>query len=401
MATENADSRKVLHLSGKDSPGALTDYCALLAANNAKLLHLAQSVVHGCLVINAEISSSETSQLIPESENFAAMRGLKLEVTELPSAGGDEKACGLWITVLGDLSSARVVSEVGAAIRSEGLVLLKVESIGKTNLAGIHLLASREQPISRTELIDIRGRLLSLGPSLKVDLAVQRDDIYRTSKRLLCMDVDSTFVKGEFIDELAELVGVKSQVAEITNRAMRGELDFEQSLRERVKLLAGLKMSRARELCDRFELTPGAEELVRTVKQLGMRVGLVSGGFDFFVETLKGRFGLDFTFANELGIENEMLTGEVIGTVVDSKRKAQVLKDMAHVFGIRHEQTIAVGDGANDIEMLQAAGLGIAYQAKPRLQEVADTRFNQNDRLDTLLYLMGFDARVLVGTCQP
>jgi phosphoserine phosphatase len=159
-------------------------------------------------------------------------------------------------------------------------------------------------------------------------------------------------------------------------------------------------MSRARELCAKFELTPGAAELVRTVKQLGMKVGLVSGGFDFFVETLKDRFGLDFTFANELEVEDDKLTGNVIGTIVDSKRKAQVLKDMSHVFGVRLEQTIAAGDGANDIEMLRAAGLGIAYQAKPRLQEVADTRFNHGDRLDALLYLMGFDARQLVGVCK-
>jgi phosphoserine phosphatase len=195
------------------------------------------------------------------------------------------------------------------------------------------------------------------------------------------------------------MMGVKEEVAQITARAMQGELDFEESLRERVKLLRGLPMNRARELCERFELSPGADDLVRTVKQLGMKVGLVSGGFDFFVETLKDRFGLDFTFANELEVEDDVLTGRVIGTVVDSKRKAQVLKDMCHVFGIRLEQTIAAGDGANDIEMLQTAGLGIAYQAKLRLQEVADTRFNKNDRLDTLLYLMGFDARQLVGVC--
>src|SRR5690606_19866588 len=135
--------------------------------------------------------------------------------------------------------------------------------------------------------------------------------------------------------------------------------------------------SRAQELCSRFELTPGAGELVRMVKQLGMRVGLVSGGFDFFVAILKERYGLDFAFANELEVDDQgLLTGEVIGTIVDPARKAQVLRDMAHVFGIRMEQTIAAGDGANDIQMLQTAGLGIAYQAKPRLREVAHTQFN-------------------------
>ena len=265
-------------------------------------------------------------------------------------------------------------------------------------MVGVHLLATKDR-ITHEDLQTVRRELLLKCESLQVDVAVQRDDVYRTSKRLLCMDVDSTFVKGEFIDELAEMCGVKEQVAQITARAMRGELDFEQALRERVKLLKGLPMSRALELCERFELTPGADELVRTAQRLGMRVGLVSGGFDFFVGRLKTQFGLDFAFANELGVEEGRLTGEVVGTVVDSRRKAQILKDMAHVFGIRLEQTIAAGDGANDILMLQAAGLGIAYQAKPRLVEVAGTRFSQNDRLDTLFYLMGFDARKLVRTC--
>src|SRR5690606_17513412 len=195
-------------------------------------------------------------------------------------------------------------------------------------LRGANILAQRSQPLKLADLKSVRAQLLGMSHDLKVDLAVQRDDVYRTSKRLLCMDVDSTFVKGEFIDELAALGGVKEQVAQITERAMRGELDFEESLRARVKHLRGLPLTRAQELCDHFELSPGAGELVQTVRQLGMRVGLVSGGFDFFVEKLKRRFNLDFAFANELEVENGLLTGEVVGTVVDSKRKAQVLKDM-------------------------------------------------------------------------
>jgi phosphoserine phosphatase len=180
---------------------------------------------------------------------------------------------------------------------------------------------------------------------------------------------------------------------------MRGELDFEQALRERVKLLKGLPVSKVLALCDRFELTPGADDLVRTAKHLGMRVGLVSGGFTLFVERLKRQFGLDFAFANELEVEQDVLTGNVLGTVVDSQRKAQILRDMAQVYDVHLEQTIAAGDGANDVLMLQTAGLGIAYQAKPRLVEVAGTYFHQSDRLDTLFYLMGFDTKKLVRTC--
>jgi len=228
-----------------------------------------------------------------------------------------------------------------------------------------------------------------------VDLAVQRDDMFRRSKRLVCMDVDSTFVKGEFIDDLAELAGCKPQVAAITARAMRGELDFKQALAERVKLLEGLPFDRARSLIERFELTPGADRFVKILQKFGFRVGLVSGGFSFFVDELKARFGLDFAFANELEVADGKLTGKVLGRIVDGERKAEALKEMALTYACPLEQTVAIGDGANDIFMLQTAGLGIAFRAKPKLQEVAHMSLNHHERLDTLLYLMGFNARDL------
>jgi phosphoserine phosphatase len=209
------------------------------------------------------------------------------------------------------------------------------------------------------------------------------------------MDVDSTFVRGEFIDELAELAGCKEKVSEITARAMRGELDFKQALAERVKLLEGLPLDRAMTLLDKIELTPGADRFVQALRSLGFRIGLVSGGFSVFVDELKKRYGLDFAFANELEISGGKLTGRVRGTVVDGERKAQILKDMAQVYNCRLEQTVAIGDGANDVFMLQTAGLGIAFRAKPKLQAVADMSLNHNERLDTLIYLMGFNARDL------
>lgn len=400
MGSLNHPERQVLHLSGKEAPAALTDFCELLASEGGRLLHLSQSMVHGALVINAEVEGGDNASLIAKAQSFARDRGLHLEVVRLEGTTHPVKTCGVWVTVLGNLDDAQVIARTGRILLARGFTLRKLESIGESALRGVNILARTEEVLLQPRLAELRKELLALGPELRVDVAVQRDDVYRGSKRLLCMDVDSTFVKGEFIDEMANLCGVKDEVAEITARAMRGELDFEASLRARVQLLAGLKVSRAMELCDHFDLTPGAADLVTTVKRLGMRVGVVSGGFTFFVEMLKVRFGLDFAFANELEVSAGEFTGRVIGTVVDSKRKAQVLKDMAHVFDIRLEQTIAAGDGANDIEMLKAAGLGIAYQAKPLLQEVADTRFNQSDRLDTLLYLMGYDAELLVGACR-
>lgn len=400
MTQAEAKDRKVLHLSGKDPKGVLPEFCALIASLGAELVHLSQSSVHGCLVVTAEVLC-ESASLQERAAAFAQELGLRLEITDLPPFSQPAAECGVWVTALGNLTSGVALGELTRHVRASGLSIARVESISAQGLLGVNLLATRREPISRADFSGLREGVLRLAPALSVDLAVQRDDVYRSSKRLLCMDVDSTFVKGEFIDELAELCGVKSQVAEITARAMRGELDFEASLRERVRLLRGLPVEKARSLCEHFELTPGADDLVRMVKSLGMKVGLVSGGFDFFVEFLKRRFGLDFAFANELGVDGDALSGEVLGTVVDSHRKAQVLKDMAHVFDIQLAQTVAAGDGANDIEMLKVAGLGIAYQAKPRLREVADTSFTQNDRLDSLLYLMGLDARKLNSACAP
>jgi phosphoserine phosphatase len=326
---------------------------------------------------------------------FAADLGLYFDLKEAPTTDLGEHT-GICVTILGDEQVSSALERVTACLLAEGLRVTAIRALALQPLAGLELLAHGSHELSRADLSRIRERILTLGPTLAVDLAVQSDDIFRTSRRLVCMDVDSTFVRGEFIDDLADLLDKKEEVAKITGRAMRGEIEFEEALRERVRLLRGLPMTRAKELCERFELTAGALELVRTARKLGMRVGLVSGGFDFFVDMLKDRFQLDFAFANALEVENGVLTGEVTGTVVDCQRKAQVLLDMSQVFGIRLEQTIAIGDGANDIEMLKVAGLGIAYQAKPRLRAVADTCFIQNERLDGLFYLMGYDARKLV-----
>lgn len=404
MSSSAQKIRLILHVTGQTQLPVLPALAALLDQPGLELSNLFQSRLDDSLAIGAVVSCSADAEAFARGavQDFAREHGL---VASIHLAGPTQDAgtshCRICVTLLGHQASPRALAVVGQELAAAGLLIEEAHSFGGTTLRGIDLLCGRRGKIPRADFEALRAAVLAKSAELGVDLAVQRDDFYRRSKRLLCMDVDSTFVKGEFIDELAELAGVKQQVAEITARAMRGELDFSEALRARVRLLRGLPFSRAQELCSRFELTPGAGELVRMVKQLGMRVGLVSGGFDFFVAILKERYGLDFAFANELEVDDQgLLTGEVIGTIVDPARKAQVLRDMAHVFGIRMEQTIAAGDGANDIQMLQTAGLGIAYQAKPRLREVAHTQFNQHDRLDTLLYLMGYDPTELAGACR-
>jgi len=390
----------VLHVAGADRPGITARIAEVIAEERAHLVTIGQSVLHGTLMLSAIVDVPPDSHVLRRLLFEVSKLGLRLDVSayEPPSPTPDSPpALGLCVTLLGPLADGRATAAITRFMADRQINIREIRPLSMHELTGLELIVDlpNRAGCSEADLRALRGELLQHGMALGVDLAVQRDDVFRRNKRLVCMDVDSTFVKGELIDELAALVGVKTQVAEITARAMRGELDFRQALAERVKLLAGLPLERALELTERFELTPGGDEFVRLLKHLGVRVGLVSGGFDFFVSRLKDRFGLDFAFANELEVVDGQLTGRVCGPIVDGARKAEVLREMAQQYGCRLEQTVAVGDGANDMYMLQTAGLGIAFRAKPKLQEVAHMSLNHNERLDTLLYLMGFTARDL------
>ena len=400
MTTTQHPDRVVLHIAGNDRPGVTARLAEVIAEDeSAELINIGQSVLHGYLMLSAIVDIPRNSYALRKLLFAATDMGLRFEVTPFRSESEHEARSdnSLSITVLGPLRNGVATAAITNFMAKRAMNIREIRSLSDQELDGLELIADLPSgaALSAPELSDLRGHLLRLGMQLGVDLAVQRDDMFRRSKRLVCMDVDSTFVKGEFIDELAELAGCKEQVAGITARAMRGEIDFKQALTERVKLLEGLPFERARSLIERFELTPGADRFVKILHSLGFRIGLVSGGFTFFVDELKSRFGLDFAFANELEVADGKLTGKVRGTIVDSERKAQILKDMAQVYTCRLEQTVAIGDGANDIFMLQTAGLGIAFRAKPKLQEVADMSLNHNERLDTLLYLMGFNSRDL------
>lgn len=402
MTQDNPQDRIVFHVAGADRPGVTARIAEIVAEEDARLIDIGQSVLHGYLTLSAIVEVPPASPALRKLLFFASELGLSFEVSAFEPVGGKRPppvpdVPGLCLTALGSLADGKAVSDITRAMAARGMNIRDIRSLSEAGLEGLELIADLPPgpTLGNEELAELRGSFLRLGAELGIDLAVQRDDIFRRNKRLVIMDVDSTFVKGEFIDELAALVGVKEQVAAITSRAMRGELDFKTALGERVKLLEGLSMERALDLATRMELTPGAERFVKILKSLGFRVGLVSGGFDFFVEPLKQKFGLDFAFYNELEQKNGVLTGRVQGSIVDGERKAQVLRDMAKVYGVRLGQTVAIGDGANDMLMLKVAGLGIAFRAKPKLQEVADMSLNHHERLDTLLFLMGFHARDL------
>jgi phosphoserine phosphatase len=301
------------------------------------------------------------------------------------------------VTLLGRQITAEQIARVTRTVAENGL-----------NIDRIHRLSGR---VSRSQMdnpgracvefsvrgetldtAELRRHFLALAGELEVDIAVQEDNIYRRNRRLVVFDMDSTLIETEVIDELAREAGVGDQVAEITERAMCGELDFSESFKARVALLKGLDASVLEKIAQRLPITEGAEKLVATLKSLGYRTAILSGGFTYFVRYLQDKLGIDEVHANELEIEDGRVTGRVVGRVVDGECKAELLQEIARKEGIDLEQAIAVGDGANDLPMLGLAGLGIAFRAKPLVRQTARHALSTLG-LDAILYLIGFSDR--------
>ena len=235
----------------------------------------------------------------------------------------------------------------------------------------------------------MQSDFMSLANELEFDISLQQDTLYRRCRRLICFDMDSTLIETEVIDELAEKAGVGAQVREITERAMRGEIDFRESFKERVALLKGLDVSVMQEIAENLPITEGVERLMRVLKRAGYKIAILSGGFTYFGNYLKHKFGIDYVYANELEIVDGKLTGNYLGEIVDGQRKAELLKLLAQVENVDIAQTIAVGDGANDLPMITVAGLGIAFHAKPKVKQTARQSISTIG-LDGVLYFLGF-----------
>lgn len=389
-------NRIVLHISGMDKPGITARLCQIIADHDAQIIDMGQSVLNEYLVLSAIAELPSNSRALREILFAVHELGFQLEVTPYknPDHEKNKILCNLCVTLLGDLSSANALAKVTDTLAKRKINIKDIKTLTENRLKGVELVCEVPQSsyANRAQLKEVEDELFFLAAKNDIDLSLQEDNIFRRNKRLLCCDVDSTFIPGEVVDSLGELVGKGDEIAKITEEAMQGKLDFEAALRARVKLLKGLDVQKAREYLEKHTALPETELLVKTLKKLGFKIGLVSGGFDFFVNDLKEKYQLDFAFSNKLVVKDNKFTGELEGTIVDAKRKAQVLQDMAEAFGITLDQCIAIGDGANDIDMLKAAGLGIAYQGKSKLQEVADTCLNKNN-LDGILYLLGFNAK--------
>jgi phosphoserine phosphatase len=397
----------LIHFSGQDSPGVTAAVTAILAEFDACVLDIGQAVVHETLALAllVEVPHSEGFRRL-ESELRARCAQLDLQVRFSPIA---QPQLDHWIatqgkdrfiiTVLGRSISARHLAAVSAIIASHSLNVDRIERLsGRMSLAedSPHPNACVELRVSgqaRSES-GMRAEFLAASQTLRIDIAFQRESIFRRNRRLFAFDMDSTLIQAEVIDELAKMAGVGDQVVKITEAAMRGELDFKQSFTRRVALLRGLPEERLAELLETIPLVDGADRLIATLKKLGYKTAILSGGFTFFARHLQSRLGIDYVFANQLDIVDGAVSGEITTEIVDGAKKAELLRQIARQENISLEQVVAVGDGANDLPMLGIAGMGIAFRAKPVVRESADHAVSYLG-LDSLLYLIGVRDRDL------
>lgn len=389
--TGNELTTLLVTVTGRDKPGVVSVIFSALTRHGVEILDVEQVVIRGRIILGVLVSSTADPEDLQEAaEQAMASIGMQLEVeVGVDAAGAIVPSSTHVVLVLGRPVTAWAFTRTTRALAALDINIDAIRRIADYPVTGLELLVSvpsNGDPEGADA--ELRATLVDLAAQGEVDLAVERVGIARRAKRLVVFDVDSTLVQGEVIELLADHAGCGAEVRAVTEAAMRGDLDFTQSLRRRVALLAGLPASVLSEVTRALELTPGARTTVRTLKRLGFRCGAVSGGFTQIVEPLAEDLGLDFCTANELEIRDGVLTGLVIGPVVDRSGKADALRQAAEHFGVPLAQCVAVGDGANDIDMLTTAGLGVAFNAKPALREVADTTISQ-PFLDVVLFVLG------------
>lgn len=393
----------LISVSGKDRPGVTAAITELLSGYAVDILDIGQAVIHDSLALGLLINIPDAAENL-RSAVLEMGETLGVDITFLPVS---ETSYAEWtknqgrprfiLTLLARKIKASHIAKVSRVIADHGLNIDNIVRLsGRVNVeeevegskACVEFSLKGEHENSRS----LRSGLMQVCSELEIDIAIQEDGIFRRHRRLICFDMDSTLITTEVIDELAALAGVGAQVAAITSRAMSGELDFRQSLHERVSLLEGLSASSLKQVADALPLTEGVEHLFKTLNSLGYKTAILSGGFDFFGKVLQEKLGIDYVYANKLEIESDKLTGKVIEPVVDASKKASLVRQLAAQEGISLEQVIAVGDGANDLEMLAIAGLGIAFHAKPVVRESAEQSISTLG-LDSILYLMGIRDR--------
>lgn len=380
----------VVTTSGPDRPGVSAAFFSALAHHGVQLLDVEQTNFRGRLMLAALVGMDP--QVLTELEQDLRAQlwefGQRVTIETSGDTGSVSRPSSTHVVVaLGNPVTAEAVSRLGKVLATYEANINVIRGIAQYPVTGLEFRITLPH-YTPGDATGIRKRLAGLSAELGIDIAMEHAGLHRRAKRLVCFDCDSTLITGEVIEMLAAHAGREAEVAEVTERAMRGELDFEESLRERVKTLAGLDASVIDEVAAAIELTPGARTTIRTLNSLGYRTAVVSGGFIQVLDNLAADLELDYVRANTLEIVDGTLTGRVIGNIVDRTAKADYLEEFAAESGLSMNQTVAVGDGANDIDMLSRAGLGIAFNAKPALKEVADASVN-HPFLDEVLYILG------------
>ena len=400
---DDAPKTLLVTLTGKDRPGVTSAVFAALAAAGVSVLDIEQIVLRRRLVLGILVTAPrDWKKLRDVIERTGADLGMTVEVDRGAGDNRTRQGDRSHITLIGSPLKASAMSAIAGRIADSGANIDRIERMARYPVTAI------EMYVSGAPAEMLRPLLAAEAVKQGIDLAVQRESLHRRGVRLIVMDVDSTLIQGEVIEMIAAHAGCEDEVARVTEAAMRGELDFEASLRQRVALLKGVPASVLDEVYDSIVLAPGARTMVRTLRRLGYRFAIVSGGFSQITDRLAEELGIHFARANELGIADGVLTGEIVGPVVDRAGKAAALREFAEEVGIPVDAVIAVGDGANDLDMLNAAGLGIAYNAKPLVRHAAHTAVNV-PYLDTILYLLGIsreeieqaDAEVGIVTPAP
>jgi phosphoserine phosphatase len=381
--TEQMPDTLLLTVSGKDRPGVTSAMFRTLTRAGVEVLDIEQIVLRRRLILGILVTAPrDWKKLRAAVEETATELGMHVEVDR---GSGDNKVRRegrSHVTVIGTPLKAGAMAAVAGRIADCGANIDRIERMARYPVTAIDLHVSGADPDRLRALLSVEAAKQG------VDLAVQPASLLRRAMRLIVIDVDSTLIQGEVIELLAAHSGHQAEVAELTERTMRGELDFEPSLRERVSLLKGIRASALDEVYDELVLAPGARTLVRTLRRLGYRFALVSGGFSQITDRLAAELDVHYARANELEVVDGVLTGQIVGEVVDRAGKATALRSFAEQVGVPLESVVAIGDGANDLDMLEIAGLGIAYNAKALVQEIADTSVNV-PYLDAILYLLG------------
>ena len=388
----------VVTVLGRDRPGLVANITKKLAKEGGNIVDIEQSVIRGLFSMFMLVDLENSKKTGKEINKTLSSLGKKLSVniTTTPyskykgAAPNGKKGEMLKLTIMG-VDKPGVVASISESIYSSKANIENIKMIARGDLLVMEMRIDLQD---EDELQNLRSVLRCIGEQIGMDIVLQPEGSARFRKRLIVFDMDSTIVDGEVIDEMAEAAGAGKEVAEITRRGMNGEIDFKESLKERVRLLKGLSVEDLERLRNNMKLMPGSAELLHTLKEMGFKLALISGGFTFFTDELKQRLGFDYAYANELVIQNGKVTGEVRGRIIDSEGKAQILEELMKKENIPREEVVAVGDGANDRVMLKKAGLGIAFNAKEVLKKSADGSITKNN-LKGLMYCLGLDEKQL------